>query len=62
MSPIPISWDPVSWDSNEAMRGFLGFIPSKESNTRGMTILPMFLLSSGSNFLMCIASFASRAI
>ena len=22
------------------MRGFLGFIPSKESNTRGMTILP----------------------
>ena len=30
------------------MRGFFGFIPSKESNTRGMTILPMFLLSSGS--------------
>ena len=29
------------------MRGFLGFIPSKESNTRGMTILPMFLLSKG---------------
>ena len=28
---------------NEAMRGFLGFIPSKESNTRGMTILPMVI-------------------
>ena len=54
MSPIPISWDPVSWDSNEAMRGFFGFIPSKESNTRGMTILPMFLLSSGSNFVLTL--------
>ena len=36
---IPMSWEPTSWDSNEAMCGFFGFIPNKESNTRGITIL-----------------------
>ena len=59
---IPMSWDPVSRDNNEAMRGFFGFIPKMESNTWEMTILPIFLLSSGSNFQMCIASFASSAV
>ena len=38
---------------------FFGFIPNKESNTWGITILPTFLFSSGSKFQMCIASFAS---
>ena len=28
---------------------FFGFIPNKESNTWGITILPTFLFSSGSN-------------
>ena len=39
---------------------FFGFIPNKESNTWGITILPTFLFSSGSNFRMCIASLASH--
>ena len=39
---------------------FFGFIPNKESNTWGITILPTFLFSSGSNFRMCTASFAKE--
>ena len=57
-----MSWDTNSWNNNEEMCGFFGFIPRIESNTWGITILPTLLFNSGSNFQMCIASFASWVI
>ena len=59
---IPMSWDPNSWDNNEATCGFFDFIPKIESNAQGITILPTFLFNSRSNFRICITSFASQAI
>ena len=59
---ISISRDPDSWDNNDDMCGFFCFMPKVGLNTWGITILPTFLLSSGSVFWMCIASLASHAI